>query len=263
MIKKDPGEWLRIIINVLIYIIFLIFGFQQILAARDFVAKIMLSILIFAFLFIAIWYEYVRFVHRKAIYTLNFECDPDKAHAIMETCRKIDFFRGYQYPIAVFELLYYTDKQNPEALIGLINQYEKSLLKRSLDMLLVYNYSMFAYYRMISNKTQCRKFHQSLMELKDRKIKGKRISPLYNWEVLEAEIHLINQDFKKAYASLNNTNTTLMNPREMAYYYFYRLQCETALNLKKNVHESLSMIKEYASSLPIYQQAIELLGETK
>ncbi len=261
MYKKDPGEVLRLIINILIYILFLVFGIQQISATAEIPAKVILSVLIFTFLFFAIWYEWVRTVHRLAIYTLNFECDPDKARPIMERCRKIDFLHGYRHPNVVFDLLYYTDKQDAQALITLVNTYEKSLLKRSLDMLLVYNYSMFAYNRMISNKTQCRKFHQKMVELKDRKIKGKRISPLYNWEVLDAELHLVNQDFKKAYASLNNVNTRLMNPRELSYYYFYRLQCETQLNQMKSAHQSLAFIDKHARNLPIYQQAKQIMGE--
>ena len=219
MLKKDPGEIIRLLINVIAFVIFLIFGIQQINASTDMTGKTLLAILIFTFLFFAIWYELVRYVHRQAIYALNFECDLQKAQTIMEKCKKLDFFNSYRNPNVIFDLLYQTDKQDSEALLQLINAHEKRLLKRSLDMLLVYNYSMFTYNRFIGNKTQCRNFHQKMFELKDRKIKGKTISPLYNWEVLDAELHLVNQDYKKAYASLNNANISRMNVREQSYYY--------------------------------------------
>ncbi|PKM63786.1 MAG: hypothetical protein CVU96_06110 [Firmicutes bacterium HGW-Firmicutes-20] len=260
MLKKDPGEIIRLVINVIAFVVFLIFGIQQINASSDIAGKTMLSILIFTFLFFAIWYELVRYVHRQAIFALNFECDPDKAKAIMEKCKKLDFFNGYKNPNVIFDLLYHTDKQDAETLINLINTHEKSLLKRSLDMLLVYNYSMFTYNRMIDNKTQCRKFHQGMIELKDRKIKGKSISPLYNWEVLDAELHLVNQDYKKAYASLNNSNISRMNIREQSYYYFYRLRCELQLNQPKKAIESMDFLKKHAQKLNIYQQALKIMG---
>ena len=261
MLKKDPGEIIRLAINIIAFVIFLVFGIQQINASSDSAGKTMLFILIFPFLFFAAWYELVRYIHRQAIFALNFECDPDKARAIMEKCKKLDFFNGYKNPNVIFDLLYYTDKQDSEVLINLINKHEKSLLKRSLDMLLVYNYSMFTYNRLINNKTQCRKHHQGMVELKDRKIKGKSISPLYNWEVLDAELHLVNQDFKKAYASLNNANISRMNVREQSYYYFYRLRCELQLNQAKKAKESFDFIDKNANKLLIHQQAIELLGE--
>ena len=131
MLKKDPGEIIRLIINIIAFVIFLVFGIQQINASSDLAGKTMLFILIFTFLFFAIWYEMVRYVHRQAIFALNFECDPDKARSIMEKCKKLDFFNGYKNPNVVFDLLYLTDKQESEALINLINKHEKSLLKRS------------------------------------------------------------------------------------------------------------------------------------
>jgi hypothetical protein len=260
MLKKDPGEIIRLIINVIAFVIFLIFGIQQINASAEIAGKTMLSMLIFTFLFFAIWYEWVRYVHRKAIYTLNFECDPEKAKAIMHKCKKLDFFNSYKNPNVIFDLLYHTDKQDAESLINLIQTHEKSLLKRSLDMLLVYNYSMFTYNRMIGNKTQCRKFHQGMLELKDKKIKGKRISPLYNWEMLDAELHLVNQDYKKAYASLNNTNISRMNNREQSYYTFYKLCCELQLNQPKKAKESMDFLNKHAKKLIIHQQALQLTG---
>lgn len=260
MLKKDPGEIIRLIINVIAFVIFLIFGLQQINASTEFAGKAMLSILIFTFLFFAIWYEWVRYVQRQAIYTLNFECDPDKAKEIMQKCKKLDFFNSYKNPNVIFDLLYHTDKQDAQSLINLIQTHEKSLLKRSLDMLLVYNYSMFTYNRMIGNKAQSRKFHQGMFELKDRKIKGKRISPLYNWEMLDAELHLVNQDYKKAYASLNNANISQMNIREQSYYYFYKLCCELQLNQPKKVKESMDFLNKHATKLIIHQQAIQLMG---
>jgi hypothetical protein len=263
MLKKDPGEIIRLIINIIAFAVFLVFGIQQINASEEIAGKVMLSILIFTFLFFAIWYEFVRNVHRQAIYALNFECDPQRAKTIMKKCKKLDFFNGYKNPNVVFDLLYHTDKQDAAALIEVINTHEKSLLKRSLDMLLVYNYSMFTYYRLTGNKTKCRKFHQGMVELKDRKIKGKRISPLYNWEVLDAELHLVNLDYKKAYASLNNANISLMNPREKSYFYFHRLCCELQLNQTKKAKESYDFIEKYAKQLPIYQQSRGLMGVSK
>lgn len=260
MLKKDPGEIVRLAINIIAFVIFLIFGIQQINASTDLTGKTLLAILIFTFLFFAIWYELVRYVHRQAIYALNFECDPQKAKTIMEKCKKLDFFNSYRNPNVIFDLLYQTDKQDSEALFQLINAHEKRLLKRSLDMLLVYNYSMFTYNRFIGNKTQCRNFHQKMFELKDRKIKGKTISPLYNWEILDAELHLVNQDFKKAYASLNNANISRMNVREQSYYYFYRLRCELSLSQSKKAKESMEFLNKYAKKLPIHQQALELMG---
>lgn len=260
MLKKDPGEIVRLLINIIAFVIFLVFGIQQINANADLAGKTILAVLIFTFLFFAIWYELVRYVHRQAIFTLNFECDPDKARTIMEKCKKLDFFNGYRNPNVIFDLLYHTDKQDSEALINLITKYEKSLLKRSLDMLLVYNYSMFTYNRLIGNKTQCRKHYQGMIELKDKKIKGKKISPLYNWEVLEAELQLVNQDYKKAYASLNNANISRMNVREQSYYYFYRLRCELQLNHLKKAKESFDFIDRHAQKLLIHQQANELMG---
>lgn len=260
MLKKDPGEIIRLAINIIAFVIFLVFGIQQINASTDLTGKALLSILIFTFLFFAIWYEFVRYIHRQAIYALNFECDTQKARLIMEKCRKLDFFNAYKNPNVIFDLMIHTDNQDAEALIHLINAQEKRLLKRSLDMLLVYNYSMFTYNRFIGNKTQCRNFHQKMFELKDKKIKGKTISPLYNWEVLDAELHLINQDFKKAYASLNNANISRMNMREQSYYYFYRLRCELNLNQSKKAKESMEFLNKYAKKLLIHQQALELMG---
>jgi hypothetical protein len=78
--------------------------------------------------------------------------------------------------------------------------------------------------------------------------------------VLDAELHLVNQDFKKAYASLNNANISRMNVREQSYYYFYRLRCELNLNQLKKAKESMEFLDKFAKKLLIHQQALELMG---
>jgi uncharacterized membrane protein len=46
MLKKDPGEIIRLIINIIAFAVFLVFGIQQINASEEIAGKVMLSILI-------------------------------------------------------------------------------------------------------------------------------------------------------------------------------------------------------------------------
>ena len=55
-----------------------------------------------------------------------------------------------------------------------------------MDNLLIWDYTKFYAYFLMNNRTKTKAQYERVIKLKDVKVKGTKISPLYNWEFIEA-----------------------------------------------------------------------------
>jgi len=253
MSYKNYGEPWRNVFTIIVYGIFIVFSFQQLQYIEDLSSQIVFIGFIGIIFVLAIWYEIIRIYYRKSLFIYNFECNIDTAIEAFQKCRRLDKFNSYRSNEVLFNLFVYKDTFNPEALLQTIEKNEKKVLRRSLDMLLVYNYNMFSYHILTNNKTQVKEYYQKILNLKESRVKGKRVSPLYNWEVIEGEYYLAIGDMKKAFRSLNNVNLSRMNNREKAYVHYHLLRAANALGKTTISKEQYQQLIKLGNQLPIVQ----------
>lgn len=209
----------RNVIMALIYIVFILYSGYLIIQNDDPAGKVFYIILVLVVLGISLWAEYLRHLYQKAITILNLDCDPKKAKAAFDDLLHKDFFKAYKKTVLIFDTLYYTDLGDGEACLDTIQKDDK-FFRSSLDNLLVRNYTRFYAYFMLNNRTQTKAAYPEVMKLKDKKIKGSKTSPLYNWEFVEAIYQFACKDYKKSLAAFANVNPKYMNNRELAHYYY-------------------------------------------
>ncbi len=216
MKKRDTQEIFRNVSNGIVYIVFVIYGGSMLLKWKSLPLQIGFGLFMGVCLFMAIYYDILRYHNRQAIIAMNFTLDTTLAKKHRDFVAKYDFFKSYALNILILDLHFAQDNFDGESMQDLLAKGEKRL-RRSIDTLLVYYYNMFIMYMLLPNKTQARAFYEKFVELRGTKVKGGKLSEVYNWDAAEAELHLLNGDGKKARACLKNVNTKFLNRRELAY----------------------------------------------
>ena len=114
--------------------------------------------------------------------------------------------KSYRTTQLIFDTLYYQDIGKPQTCIELLESNEKTF-RSSLDYLLIRNYTYFYSYYKLGNRTKVKHWYPEVMKLKDTKIKGSKVSPLYNWEFIEAVYLSCMKDYKKSLAKFKQIDT--------------------------------------------------------
>lgn len=207
-------------IHIIIYIIFLFYSIYLIAQAPSVAVKIAYIAITIIFLTIAVFAEYLEYLSEKAIKALNYECNPEKAKEIYDKLQKFDFFKSYKNNRILFDTIYNLAIYEPNTAIKLIQDNDK-YFRLNIDALLIRNVSLFIAYVESNNKTQAKKAYPEIIKLKGGKVKGKKLSPLYNWDELEALHYYISNDFDKACKAYKNVNPLYMNNKEKTQYYLF------------------------------------------
>lgn len=231
--KLTFSESIRRWITYAIYAIFAIYTLNQLIHEPSSAGKVCYGAILVIILGIACWAEYLRLLYHKMIKALNLYCNPTQTLCIQNELIRKDIFHSYRNTLLIFKTLYYSSVHEPEKNIQLLEENEK-FFRSSLDCLLVRNYTYFYSYHQLENRSKVKKFYPELMKLKGTKIKGSKVSPLYNWELIEAIYLASSKEYKKCIHAFENVNTVNMNPRELALYYFeFGKACMEMGNLKQ------------------------------
>ena len=227
------SETTRRIITIAIYAFFTIYTLYKLLQEPSPEGKICYGLLLIIFMGVALWAEYLRILYQKMITALNMDCDAGLAKHYYNILKKRDFMKSYRTTQLIFDTLYYQDIGKPQTCIELLESNEKTF-RSSLDYLLIHNFTYFYSYYKLGNRTKIKHWYPEVMKLKDTKIKGSKVSPLYNWEFIEAVYHSCMKDYKKSLAKFKQIDTRYMNNREMAQYYTEFGKVYKELNDKEN-----------------------------
>lgn len=260
--KHAFSEKWRNIISAIIYILFVIYSIYLIMHTEEFSSKLFYTCLTVILISVVALSEYLRILYRQAIKTLVMDCDPYKAQEIEQKLLKYDIFKAYKKTMIIFDLMVYTDLNQYDKCIELLDNNEK-FFKQSLDNLLIRNYNYFKGYIGLDNKTKAKKYYQDTIKLKGAKIKGSKISPLYSWEEIDAVYYLCIKDIKKSKAAFANTNTQMMNHRELSHFYFDYAQLNLLDNDYDAACEHLNRVLEISNKNALYDLADQQLKELK
>ena len=125
----------------------------------------------------------------------------------------------------IFDTLYYIDQMQYKKCLEHIEENSK-FFHSSIDQLLIYHHTKF-YCSFMLNDLECTKQEYNKLErMRNTKIKGAKVSPLFNWEFMDAIYLISRKDYKQSYNVFKSVNTDNMNPREkVQYYYQFGLLC--------------------------------------
>lgn len=247
--KKLLIEQGRTIITLIFFIAFLIFSIYQIINATNLTTCIFYIILTIVMLSIAFYSEYFRLLYQKATKTLLFNVDTTLAKEQFNHLMKKDILHAYKNSEAIFDTLYFADEMRPEECLKTLEKNNK-YFHGSLDSLLIYHYTKF-YANFLQNKYEVTIAEYShIIRLKETKIKGKKISPLYNWEFIDAIYQFARKDYRQSLKIFNNIDDRYMNQREKMHMYYQKGN----LNL---------ILKKQRDALDCFENSINLGGTSK
>lgn len=255
--KMSFSKSLQIILPFVFYIIFALFMIYQIVQAKTILIKIILLLLSVLILGVALYSEYLKYLYRKAIKIITIDLNPEKAMQEFDHLLKKDVFHAYKNDKKIFDTLYYMDQmQYKECLNHLQENYK--FFHSSADQLLIYHYTNFYCSYMVDDYATAQSEYNKLERMRNTKVKGIRISPLYNWEFMDGLYLMSRKDYKQSLNVFKSVNTQNMNLREKVQYYYHFAQLCSKIkdkNLKKHyVHE----MKELHGSSNICLKGVNL-----
>lgn len=258
--KHAFSEKWRNIITGIIYIIFILYSINLIIHTEAISSKLFYAVLTIILISVVALSEYLRQLYRKAIKTLVMDCDPKQAKEIEAKLLKYDLFKAYKKTMIIFDLMIYADSNEYQKCIDLLDQNE-SFFKQSLDNLLIRNYNYFKAYVGIDNKTKAKKYYQDTIKMKGAKIKGSKVSPLYSWDEIDAVYYLCIKDIKKSKAAFANTNTQMMNHRELCHFYYDYAQLNLLDHNLNDARKHLNQVLEISNKNAYHELAMQQLKE--
>jgi hypothetical protein len=242
--RKEQGQ---LSLNILLYVLFVYFTLDLALKQEKAFDAIMYILLLVFFISFALLHEYLTFVFKKSIYALTVSANAEEAINEIQSLIKYDVFKSYAVSIFMFKCLAYLDQNQPNKVLEL-TQTDK-LPKSSRDVVLMKNYAIFRAYVLLNNKTKMKKAYKDLIELKNIKIKGKKLSPLFSWDDIEAEYEWMMGDNKKALSHLAKSNVNVMNQREKAQHYFLLGCVYQNLNRSSEAREQFKLVQALGGNM--------------
>lgn len=201
-------------INFIFYIVFAGYALYKIFDVTSITTKVTIAVISAIILLIALYYEYLQFLYRKAIYQIAFLKDKEKARKTFDLLLKKDVFKAFKNNEKIFMTFYYIDGSQFKECLQILDDNHR-FFHSSLDMLLVDHFSRFYSHYQMHNTEEMKKEYKALMNLKDKKIKGSKVSPLYNYDFIQGIYYAGCKEYKQAINCLKQVNTQNMNPREI------------------------------------------------
>lgn len=217
----------------ILYSIFAIYSIYVMVVSETLEQKILFGVLFIVIFSVALYAEYLRFLYHKAIKTIIMDADPIRGKEQFDQLLKKDIFKSYKSSRAVYDTLYYADMLDAEGIEQTLTNNEK-YLHSSLDNLLIWHYNKLYSAFLKSDIPGVQEEYSRIIRMKDAKIKGHKLNPLYNWDFIDALYQMARKDYKKSYNTFNSISLDNLNNREKLhiYYQYYRL-CKIMHNTSK------------------------------
>jgi hypothetical protein len=234
IIYNKKEHW-QFAFTMVIYLIFTGFTLNLAFSQASLLESLPFVAILIIFLGTSLWSEYLKFLFKLAIHTLTIQCDPHEAMITIDSLIKKDIFKSYQLSSFMLKCLAYLDMNKYDELISYLDKNEDKFNHK--DKTLLTHYALFRSYADLDNKKQMKDEYSKLQELRNMSVKGKKVSPLFSFEDIDAQYQLVMKQPKKAWLALQRSAVDYMNPREKMYHYVLRIMCELSLdNQKKALH---------------------------
>lgn len=245
--------------NILIYIIFVGYMINLSINTSSLPKKIAYIALLLFFGFFAALYEYLNITYNKAIDALTKDCNPFKGEYLINIVEKYDLFKSFKRPICIFKLLMFRDMGKPREILDLLNNTGKKTFSSSYELLLIYYHSLFLAYAELGDKLKTRECYNKLLELKEKKQKGKEAVLLFSLNEATGYFKYLSSNFTKSRKAYLKVDVNNMNHREKVNYYMLLAKLELAEMNYKESKELLQYVIDNGNKMNIVNEAHELI----
>lgn len=246
-----PQESRNIVMGI-IYIIFTIYSFYIIITAQELSQKLLFGILYILIFSVAMYSEYLRYLYQHAIKTIAFDAMPQKGRKEFDVLLKKDIFKAYHSSKVIYDTLYYADMLDASALLDIMENNYK-LFHQNIDNLLIWHYNQLYAHFLLKNTKSVQEEYTKIIRMKDAKIKGHKLSPLYNWDFIDALYLFSRKDYKQSFNCFKKTNIQNMNNREKLHYYFQFSNLCRIMHNRSMEEECLKKMQEIGGTSKIIE----------
>lgn len=216
----------KLLIRLLVYLVFLAYGIYNCLTIKNPISLTVIAVVTITFLGVAVYYEHLKYLYYKAIISLNNNCDLTEAVKIFDTLQKRDYLKGFEKERIIFDCLINLTNFDTDKVIQLVKDNPK-IFKANPNQLLLGNGLLFLAHAYGFQRKKAEKAYPEVIKVS----KIKKITPIYNLNVIDGIYHYMANDHKKALQSFSSVDISYMNNRECAeFYYFYALLAKALSN---------------------------------
>jgi len=218
--KYQLSYYLRIVLNVIIYIIFFGYVIYSMINAKNIgslVFNLLIGIIIGGY---ACLYEYLRINYDAATKRLIVDGNPKQTLNFLKRVEKADLFKTYKTSCQMMRLLTYLDLRDYETLDSYIKELEEAGID-NYDVEITTRYAQMLSYGQQGQKGKSNTAFKKLIALrdqKDRKNRRRKGAFFFNWEVVNGQHKLYDQEYQSAFNFLKDINEQNMNLREVMHY---------------------------------------------
>jgi hypothetical protein len=252
--KKE--QW-QFAFSIVVYLIFAGFTLNLAFSQSSLIESIPFFAILVIFLGTSLWNDYLKFLFKSAIYTLTIACDPHEAIKTVNLLIKKDIFKSYQLSAFMLKCLSYLDMNAFNETITYVKNNEGKFEHK--DKVLLTHYALFRSYAELDDKKQMKDEYSKLQDLKGKTIKGKKVSPLFSYEDIDAQFQLVMNQPKKAWLALQRSQVNYMNAREKLSHYRLRILSELALDNHKQALKYFDMMNSIPGGETLKKQCIQYL----
>lgn len=246
-----PQEARNFIMGI-IYIIFAIYSIYIIMTAQKFSQKLLFGILFILIFSIALYAEYLRHLYQHAIQTIAYDAMPQKGKKEYDDLLKKDIFKAYNSSKVIYDTLYYADMLDASSLLKTLETHYK-MFHQNIDNLLIWHYNQLYAHFLLKDTKIVQEEYTKIIRMKDAKVKGHKLSPLYNWDFIDALYLFSRKDYKQSFNCFKKTNTQNMNNREKLHYYYQFSNLCKVMHNRSMEEECIKKIKQIGGTSKIIE----------
>ncbi len=233
------------IFNIILYILFVLIYLSLIRSTNDIFTKIFFTIVLILVVAFNLLYDYLKYLYQKLQIAFTIELDLGQAQKLKEKIIKFDVFKGFKDSLLLSDVLMSLDNNQPQLTLDLLDSNPK-FFTSSVDMIYIRNHSAFKAYTLLENRSKSKQTFQELNKFREvsQRKNNKQISPLYNWDQIDALYLYITKDYKKSVELYKKSNVNNMNPRELTHYYYEYYLSLLAIGNLNEAKTTMSSLKK-------------------
>lgn len=202
----------------------------------------------FLILSISLYYEYLKWIYQKMIFSLTMETNIPLAKKYQEKLIKQDFLHGFKQSIILFDSLLLLDEGKYEECLIHMKKNE-NFFRSTLDYLLIFYHNKLICYYFLNEHEKGLKQINKLLEIKS--LNQKKYSPLFPWDEIEALRFFFEGRIKKSIQTFLRIESKYLNAREKTYLYYMLAQGYKKINDINKYGEYLNLARHQGNSLMI------------
>ena len=205
----SPKQKVKTVIDIIFYLIFAYMVISVVINKDFTISGIAFLIIGIVCLVFGIRNEILKQKYNKALFTLNYCCNPDKAEEQYNELVEKDIFNIYRDDRALCDIMIELERGNPKKVLKIIEDDDKKF-SANVELLLIKFYYQMRAHLMLGNTKAINEIYNDVKNIAAMKKRPK----IFSYDELEGIHQLALNNKGRALDCFKKINTIHMNPKE-------------------------------------------------